>query len=128
MLSILLLFVVLWSYRHIGVLHYKISHARSDYEKTDVRFDEPPNLLKYLMWVSFWRYVKTGYPRRTPEGVYCFLWLKQWKDVKYLLRDYKEVYLWPIKILNNIYSDAKFGIYGDFGIDAARIIKSIRGG
>lgn len=102
----LLLFLIFWCYRQIGVLRYQIDSARSDYDSSNVNFLSVPNLGAYLLW----KYVTNRFFVWRPVGLVHFHCSHKERR-RHLWRDYKKIYLWPADVFKKIRSNHKYGEY-----------------
>lgn len=100
-LIIALIVWLVWAYRYIGLLLYKIRHASSEYDSSRVGFPCGPNFFRYAVanifqkvgsyWLDRWpslRRHRWDFSRRYYQNL-CRPWYR------YLVEEYKEIYLWP---------------------------------
>lgn len=110
-MEILMIFafiIFLWWYRKTGVLYYQIKHARAeDYNRSipKVCLIPPPNFFLFLFnkitkFRFYWLIQKSS-------GIF----LSDFKDprqIKFLFRQYKEIYGWPFIMFFAGYKNLKF--------------------
>lgn len=110
MRNMVIIFLLFYFYRYVGVLLYKIEHSSSDYDKTGIFFLPAPNFLLFVIWEYITKNLIWSW---RPRGLCHFSWWNKWNknDFYLTLKFYKEIYLWPVPKLIWLYKDIKFHFF-----------------
>jgi hypothetical protein len=122
-MEILLAVIFVWMYRYIGVLLYRLENVSSEYEKTRVDYPDGPNLLAFLIQKItrhrlHWLFYHTG----------SWHYVHNKKDLVYVLKQYKEIYLWPFRQVFKFYRIYKRNIishlYSILHLEEKKLLKN----
>lgn len=100
-LMVILVFWLLWTYRYVGLLLYKIRHADSEEGRSRPSFPRGSNLFWFVVaniikkfrpyWLSRWSFLRLhlwDFSKSYHQGLF-----KPWYH--FIAVEYKEIYLWP---------------------------------